>query len=386
MKKRILALLMALCLMLTLAPAAFATDVTMTQAELEAAISAAAEGGTVELTGDVTLTGTLTIEKSVVIDGKNFTITGASGVNTIYFKGVSGTVKNANIVSGRFAILGTGSSLSVDTCSITTTRGGISFEPTVENATLNVNKTTIKNSNITDYDRTADYGADNRGINTYNVKNGTVNITDCHIYGFKYSINPVVDPVNGLRNGEGTTFTITGTVVKGWTALNMWSANTNYNFTNCTLVGINTLSGSSNNYSVIIANHGIYGNTADVASTVTITGGSIAGVQYGPCTEAAFGIDNEYKTQFVFHAAANGEPVYIDCYSVENVDDSDLAYAYMWNFYYFDWEINPVVAAQKADNYLATKVTGFDADNVEVTYGGIADYEATLSNVEGGLR
>lgn len=360
MKKRMFSLLMALCLMLTLVPAAFAADAPVTtETALTSAISSANDGDTITLGADITLTGAVTITKAVTLNGDGYTLT-ADNFAAIKITTSGVTVRNLNIKTGSHGITFDASTLT-------------------GRPTLNVNNTTIKNTNVTDYDRTADYGMDNRGINTYNVKNGIVTITDCHIYGFKYSINPVVDPVNGLRNGEGTTFNITNTVVKGWTALNMWSANTNYNFTNCTLVGINTLSGSSNNYSVIIANHGIYGNTDDVASTVTITGGSIAGVQYGPCTEAAFGIDNEYKTEFVFHADAGGVPVYIDCYSVQNVEGSHLAFAYLWNFYYFDWIVNEEAAQQKADNYLATKVTGFNDANVEVTYGGIADYEATLS-------
>ncbi len=356
MKKRMLSLLMALCLMLTLAPAAFATDATMTQTELKNAISNAQSGGTVELTGDVTLTSTLEITKPIVLDGKNFTITGASGVNTIYFKGVAGTVKNVNIVSGRYAIVGTGSSLDVDTCDITAAKGGISFEPTVENTTFRVNKTIIRNSNVTDYDNTADYGADNRGICTYNVKKGTVTISDCQIYGFKYGINPVVDPVsttNTLCDGNGTTFTVTGTIVKGWTALNVWSANTTYTFTDCTLVGINTLSGSWNGFSTIRINDGIYGGRTDKRALITIKGGRVVAKQLGSAIETAFTVDRELQTNFSFQLN-NGNKVAIDLYVPAGGEAAVFCF-------------DPDVSETAANTYLSAKVRGFTDQIIDLT-------------------
>ena len=377
MKKRMLSLLMALCLMLTLAPAAFATDATMTQTELEEAISDVSTGGTVELTGDVTLTSTLEITKPIVLDGKNFTITGASGVNTIYFKGVAGTVKNVNLVSGRYAIVGTGPELTVSGSTIATVKGGIAFEPGTSATTpkLNVTTTTIRNTNVTDYDRSADYGADNRGISTYNVKGGTVKIENCQILGFKYCINPAVDAVNGLCDGNGTSFEITGTTVKGWTALNIWSANTTFTFTDCNLVGINTLSGDSNGFCTIRANDYIYGGQTGKSSVVTFVGGGVTAVRLGSASQSVFGVDYERQTKYVFETDDDDNKVWVKYFGPENVVGNDTRYVMMWNFHPLH-ENNQTVM----QDYLDTMVTNGTANgNILLSGGAISEYEEEIA-------
>lgn len=373
MKKRFLSLLMAFCLMLSLAPAAFAADNTMTQDSFKAAIANAETNGTVELTGDVTLTETITINKPITIDGKGFMINGASGISTLRFEGVPATLKNLTIVSGRYAIIATGSALTVDHCDIQAARGGISFEAPADNATLDVTNTTIKNTNVSNYNTTADYGEDNRGISIYNVKGGTVNISNCSILGFKYSINPVVDPVSNLRDGEGSEFNITNCTIKGWTALNMWSANTVFNFKACTLVGINALpSGSDNNFSTIVANDNIYGTSAGgtKSSVVNIIGGVVQAVQLKNCAQAAFNVDNQLQTKFNFYQ--NGRtPVNIQVYFPENVQN-DVG---IWNFHWL-YANN----SEKINQYLSEMVTGLT--NATGTFLPSSDWEAQYGGTQ----
>ncbi len=76
MKKQILSAALVLSMLTTQMPAAaFAQGATMTEEDLLAALSQAENGETVELTGRVTLTAQLVIEKEIVLDGNGFTIT-----------------------------------------------------------------------------------------------------------------------------------------------------------------------------------------------------------------------------------------------------------------------------------------------------------------------
>lgn len=82
MKKRILSILAALCLALALLPStAWGTE--MTEADLRAAIEGATADGTVQLTGDVTLTEALSIDKALTLDLNSYNITQAGTRNVL---------------------------------------------------------------------------------------------------------------------------------------------------------------------------------------------------------------------------------------------------------------------------------------------------------------
>ena len=86
MKKRLLSVVLVLCMILTLLPTAAATDVSSAD-ELAAALGGTAyatvSGDTVTMNANVTLAETITIASgTVVLDLNGRTITGASGVNT----------------------------------------------------------------------------------------------------------------------------------------------------------------------------------------------------------------------------------------------------------------------------------------------------------------
>ena len=104
MRKRILSALLALCMVLTMAPAAFAADVTVSTAEeLATAIENAADGETVTLAGDVDLASSyITFDKAdceVILDLGGHKLTKSSGANgiTILVKAGTLTIQNGTI-------------------------------------------------------------------------------------------------------------------------------------------------------------------------------------------------------------------------------------------------------------------------------------------------
>jgi len=92
-KKAIVALL-AVCLLMSLAPMAMADDPAVAdRAALEAAISAAAEGGTVKLTGPIDLgTSGIKVSKKVTIDLGGFALTSTDSVYATICVGTAGDV------------------------------------------------------------------------------------------------------------------------------------------------------------------------------------------------------------------------------------------------------------------------------------------------------
>lgn len=370
MKKKVLSLLTALCLMLSLVPAAFAAGTGVTTED--ALRTAVASGGTVTLGADINLSSPLEINTAVVIDGTTtkYSITAPSGQNAINAS-VSGVeVKNLKInVSGNgYGVNSTGSSLTVTNCEISAVKRGISFYPANgAGAALTVTGTTIKNPNISNYDTSAQYG-DYRAVATNNVKNGTVTISNSSLLGYGYSINALVaNDSTGLRDGNGTVFNITNTTIKGWTALNMWSANTKFNFTNCTLVGINTLDGGMNGFSIIRANDGMYGGYTNKESVVTIKGGSMTAKQYGSALETAFTVDRELQTKFVFETyGLKKTPVDIQCYAPDGEASVFCFYPYV-----------------NIDEYLVKKVINLNS-NATQTIGDIAAFGSTAAVLNDG--
>lgn len=377
-RKRFFSLLTALCLMLAMAPAAFAAD----SSGLQTLINNADTGGTIELTSDYTLTEPVIINKAVTINGNGYSVTAASGQNAFNVTAGGVTLNRLTITASGsgYGINSTGSGLTVSNCDINAATRGINFYP--ENnprATLNVSGTTIKNSAVSNYNTTANYSSDNRGISTADVLGGTVTISDSSILGFKYSINAMVSPESSaavsLRDGQGTSFNISGSTIKGWTALNIWSAATSFTFTDCTLVGINTLSGESNANSTIQANNGIYGNTSGKSSVVTFKGGCVTAVKYSTAAQSIFNVDNEFQTQFKFETYTKNNvtyPVELVGYSVDNPEDSDGSdyTVNVWNFYWSSTEA-------QADEYLAAQV-GYPT-NCLFAAGAISDYEALFA-------
>lgn len=356
MKKRLLSLLMALCLMLTLAPAAFAveddedlsvtvigpeinpnanaeqlggeetsdlasqavasaSDVdaiatvsegTMAEADFRNAV---ANGGTVALTGDVTLTGsTVAITKAVTIDGgSQYSIT-YSGSDTNAFK----VTTDSAVVFKNVTINATGTNKRA--ISICTNVPNF----TLENSTINVYdraiwmeasssitagtgaQFTIKNSYLlnsrkpadANYDTWTSYGINTRGLSLWNIKDADVLIENSSILGFGYSIFVGGDTASATVGSEtrsvidtqNSIVTIKNSYIKGWTAFNIWGVRTTYNITNTELRGINLATGSSDSFATIVLNEGIYGAVPSAsekgsdafANKFNISGGKIS--------------------------------------------------------------------------------------------------------------
>ena len=73
MKRRIISILAVCCIMVTMMPAAFATNTTMSEEVFKNEIAS----GTVNMTGDVTLTSPARIENGVTINGNGFSVNGS---------------------------------------------------------------------------------------------------------------------------------------------------------------------------------------------------------------------------------------------------------------------------------------------------------------------
>lgn len=309
MKKRVLSLLTAFCLMLSLAPAAFAADTSDLQTLIDNDTT-----GTITLTQDYTLTDTVTINKAVTINGNGHSITynGSGSAMTIT---ATAQVKLANLTidaqhNNAYAVSLTSSQpdLTVDGCTIKVGNRGIDMYP-VNGCTggkLTINNSTIQNSRVSgDYANHTSVG-DTRGIALYDVKNSDINIMNSHIYGFGYSINTSSNQIADGTRPASNRFDITGTNIWGWSAVNVWTVGNTFNFTNCDLRGINPLNTLGNSYSVLVINKGIYGSDPDNAphNVFNIYGGTLDAkmtVTTSFVEETIAYIGNQYSTEFHFY-------------------------------------------------------------------------------------
>lgn len=325
MKKRVISLLMALCLMLTLMPAVVAADANTaanpitvtTAAELENAVAAGATYDLVTLGNDIALTDTLTIARGVTIYGGSdkhaitYTGTAADGAvvvntnNPVVLDSLIVTVTNAQ---ARGIKLATASpkftfSNSVLNASYRGIWVGTSCD---SNSVITVSNSTIQNNQIPagrTYDNWANC-SDTRGIALWDMNDSKVEITNSNILGFGYSVNlaGTLDD-NNIRNYNNTEIIVTNSTIKGWTAFNVWSAKTIFTITNSTLAGINTSNGYWDGFATIVVNDDIYNNGwggAD-ANTFNIYGGTITCYRTGTTSEQLFRVDNLGITKVNFY-------------------------------------------------------------------------------------
>lgn len=323
MKKILITVTMALAMVAFAAPA-FANDVYVSSgAELKEAAASAEDGDVIYLQNNITLSSPVIFDNAVTIDGTSakYEINGIK--SDVNFKvGADTTVQNLklNATGNVSAIVVQGSGSAVKNCDINTELNGINFYATgLNNPTITITNCTIKNSLVSNYDRPVSYPNDSRGLSLNNVIEGNVDVDNCQIYGFAYSINALVDTAgnSNVRDGNGTVIDVTESTIKGWTALNMWSANTMYNFTDCNLYGINTYNSPYQNFSTIKLNDP-YGNATNLDSTVTFNGGYIAAYQYGSSLETPFGTESE-ETKVQFNMNENGDFVQCMIYHPANV-------------------------------------------------------------------
>lgn len=274
MKKRLLSLLTALCLMATMVPAAFAAGTTMDETAFRNAV---AQGGTVTMTGDVTLTSPLTITKGVTIDGtgnkysinSNVANDAALIVNTTEDVELVDLVLNATETNGRgINLISSSPQLYLTGVTMNVNARGISFAQSGDatEAYIELYQTDILNSRVTgNYAENTAIG-DLRGISLFDTKNCTITLNDSSIKGFGYCFN-----LTGTRDSnntvpfQGTTINVlNNSDIFGWTAFNVWSSDTVFNIEDSHLRGINPSYGTSDSFATIVVNDDIYDMSDDL--------------------------------------------------------------------------------------------------------------------------
>lgn len=352
MKKQLVSILTAGCLMAAMVPAAFAADATMSE---DAFRSAVAEGGAVTMTGDVTLNSTLEIKDGVTINGNGYTITYTPNTQTyaidvqtnepVTFQNVTIDATVGSMTSG-ISTQNCIPDLTLDKTTLNVMRWGIAFNPTDDGAELNVmNYSVIQNKRVSDYETEAAYG-DYRGISLYDATAACVNVTNSTIQGFGYTINLTGTKENDVRDFKGTKIDVSNSKLMGWTALNIWTCNTVFDIADSELRGINTSNGSSDGFAAVVLNDNIYGNLEKpLYNTLTFTGGSIGGYKYGTASEGLIRAGNQLETHIKFVESDDTGKVYFK----SNVPNSHFT---------FTGNLEPELIENYL--YLSQKVTGIE--------------------------
>ena len=298
MSKRFVSCVLAMAMMTSLAPStAFAIDgstesvstttenseqsangkvIEVNNAQsLKDAIENAADGTTITLLNDIDVNKTISINKSITIDGTNpdggrfkITYTGNSGTNlfdvqsngSIALQNLDGKISNGRLM----ALDSLSPHVSLKNCTFYVKERGISFvqDGIATAAELSLDNTQIRcTQSVTDdqYDTQAAVG-DVRGISIFNVKNSKVElVNNSELSGFGYCIN--VSGTNGgtqIVDNSGLEITIEDSLLRGWTSFNVWGSFAKYNIIDSQILGINNSNGSSNSFSAITFNGDIY--------------------------------------------------------------------------------------------------------------------------------
>ena len=214
------------------AAAEYATPVT-TSDELVAAIT---DGEDVVLKNDVTLpeNTTLGITKSVTIYG--------DGTTSLKWNGSNGAGRVINIES--------------------TNKGDL------KNITLTLSGVNIVGPTDNSY---------NRGVSAWGVENLTIIMDNCTASANHYALNIAAENTNAKVIIRNTTLT-------GYSAFQTWSAGTNATFENCTLIGVNRWSGSTDDFAtIVLASQNSEDNAKN--STLTFKNCTIKAEKQGTATE-----------------------------------------------------------------------------------------------------
>ena len=181
------------------------------------------KGGTVTLTGPVTLTDTLKITKDVILDGGGFTLSGDNKVRVIEITGGKVTIKNLTITGG-YVENDTGGGILLE--------GNDPIDVTIENCTFMGNMA----------ESVGGYGANGGGI--YH-KNGTLTVRNCRFE--RNSAGEGGGIYDGYNSGtltvsECTFYKNIANAAGG--GIRLVCANANDSITNCTFTK-NTANGSN---------------------------------------------------------------------------------------------------------------------------------------------
>ena len=127
-------------------------------------------------------------------------------------------------------------------------------------------------------------GDDSRGISLFNQQNGTTEIINSKLKGFKYVVNVTGKALTDEFGNEycygSTDIEVSGSTLYGWTGFNVWSSGVNIALTDGSYVrGINDMTGDTNSFSAITFNGDIYeqfDHTVIKDSTLTIKDSKVA--------------------------------------------------------------------------------------------------------------
>lgn len=372
MKKRLLSMLMAMCLMAAMVPAAFAADTN----DLQARINAAAAGTTVVLNENTTITTPLNIDKSITLDGNGYTLTYtgtgyAIQLNTNDAVTFDDLDLDATSNGGRgLEIVSNKPNFKLNDSLWNVNSRGIGFgNGTVAGATVTIDSSTIQSSKKPEsktYENWSDQ-ADTRGISLWNNKGLELNIIDnSAILGFGYPINMAGDIVDGVRDMADSVINITNSNIWGWCALNIWTIDTTFNITNSNLKGFVETDNTWNSFATVVLNKDIYGNVTNEnkANVFNISGGSVSSTCVSTnenVFHCLFRLDKEFMSEFNF-AQANRKKVALTC--------TDPFSAFLAT--YEGMEIPDF------ENWAKTKLTGA-AENTTYNWGAIAPGVDTLN-------
>lgn len=246
MKRKLLSVLLTLCLAFSLLPTAALADGvdncttencghvaaigTTHYSTLQEAVNAANNGETVTLLGDVTLTDTLTINKSVTIDGAKDGMSGKNG-------------------EGCFTV----------TASASRDRAFNLDEKTASSSTVN-----FKNIRVV-----GPMGAvgNTRGISAYKTQSVVLNLENAYVSASCYAVNIASENTDLILNVKNSR-------LEGWCAFQLWSP-AKVNVTGSELIGTNQYT-PDNVYSFAT----IVVNQCSVASKIIVTNSIIKAISH----------------------------------------------------------------------------------------------------------
>ncbi|MCH5152938.1 MAG: DUF1542 domain-containing protein [Clostridiales bacterium] len=246
-----------------------------TESRLNAAIGDAEDGETVQIEGDIELTATVTINKSITLDLNGFTLTGVAGKDVITVTNTNADAINFTLTSSRGTGIISGGSTGVianANANVVISNVDISCKSwgIYTNASyacdLTISKTSISCAN---------------GVYIYSKNiNRVLTMTDCQISGGATGIQTASSYVTA----ELTRNTISGCTNTGVNAagtVNMYDCT----ISNCTQYGINT-TGTFTVYSSTISGCTKIGVNA--TGTVYMYSGTISGCGVGVSVKGAF--------------------------------------------------------------------------------------------------
>ncbi len=182
------------------------------------------------------------------------------------------TIGTTSTNNTTIAIVGNGHKL--DGSSITSGK-----EPRAINVWDGTNMTVILN----DLTVIGPEAASGRGITTGGTKGLTLILDDCEVSASYYAIN-VYEDANNVYNPKVIVRNTTLKNVSGYCAINIWAQGTNATFENCTLIGVNNWSGTSDDFATIVI------NATAKNSTLTFKNCTIKAIEQGTAKEYLYDV------------------------------------------------------------------------------------------------